>query len=225
MRQQRCCSGTEPVRAATLRCRPQFADGFKRVKTSTKWIISVTATVALATATVILFNWRGQTDIRVADSVARMQVTSPAFENLGAIPDEHTGRGEDSSPQLELTGLTEDAGSIAIIMDDLDVPWRANYTHWVIWDVPPAATIPAGISAGAAPPEVEGAVQGVGFGRNRYRGPAPPFGTHRYQFHVFVLDSTLKVDASGGKDDLLRAMEGHVLQYGSLIGWYPTEAN
>jgi len=53
----------------------------------------------------------------------------------------------------------------------------------------------------------------------------PPFGTHRYQFHVFVLDSTLDLDSTCGKSDLLNAMEGHILQYGTLTGWYPHTAN
>ena len=53
----------------------------------------------------------------------------------------------------------------------------------------------------------------------------PLFGTHRYQFHVFVLDSTLDLDSSHGKSDLLNAMEGHILQYGTLTGWYPHTAN
>ena len=110
-------------------------------------------------------------------------------------------------------------------MDDLDVPWKSNFTHWVIWNIPAATYIPEGISHGEAIPELDGAVQGIAFGRNRYRGPMPPFGTHRYQFHVFVLDSTLDLDSSCGKSDLLNAMEGHILQYGTLTGWYPREAN
>ena len=106
-------------------------------------------------------------------------------------------------------------------MGDLDIPFRANYTHWVIWNIPAQETIPEAVPHGDAVPSLEGAVQGVAYGRNRYRGTKPPFGTHRYQYHIFVLDSMLDLDATGRKSDMLSAMEGRILQYGSLTGWYP----
>lgn len=183
------------------------------------------AILAVLTLAVIFFlNKRGQTDIIVDDSMLRLSVSSPDFENLGVIPDKHTGRGEDISPAFELSGIAEGAASIAIIMDDLDVPWKSNFTHWVIWNIPVTTQIPEGISHGETISELGGAIQGVAFGRNRYRGPMPPFGTHRYQFHIFVLDTTLDLAGSCGKSDLVDAMEGHILQYGTLTGWYPHEA-
>jgi Raf kinase inhibitor-like YbhB/YbcL family protein len=157
----------------------------------------------------------------VSETIPDLSVTCTAFENLGTIPDKYTGRGEDISPPLDLSELAENAVSVAIIMDDLDVPWSANYTHWVVWNIPALTHIPEGLSHGETIPELEGAIQGVAFGRNRYSGPMPPFGTHRYQFHVFVLDTILALNSSCGKSDMIDAMEGHILQYGTLTGWYP----
>ena len=147
-------------------------------------------------------------------------VTSPSFVN-SVIPVQYTGNGEDDSPELMFLNLSEEAVSIAIIMDDLDIPLRGVYNHWTIWNIPPRDVIPEGIPHGATVPELDGAVQGVGYGRNRYRGPKPPFGSHRYQFHVFVLDTMLDLKATAGKKELLAAMEGHILQYGSVTGVYP----
>lgn len=48
-----------------------------------------------------------------------------------------------------------------------------------------------------------------------------PFGNHRYQFHVFALYIVLDLNADSHKKDLLAAMEGHILQYGPVIGSYP----
>ena len=195
------------------------------MKKKTKRITIAVVVAVLAIAAIFLFNKRGKTDIIVDDSIPRLNVSSPSFENLGAMPDKHTGRGEDISPALELSGLVDGAASVAIIMDDLDVPWGSNYTHWVVWNIPAIAYIPEGLSHGETIAELNGAIQGTAYGVNCYRGPLPPFGTHRYQFHVFVLDTALDLDASRGKSDLTAAMDGHILQYGTIIGWYPRAAN
>lgn len=186
-----------------------------------KWIILVAVVLVVVVAAAIVLNRRGTTDIVVDASIQRIEVTSSAFENMGVIPDRYTGRGEDVSPELTLSGLSGEAVSIAIIMDDLDVPWASNYTHWVIWNIPAQGTIPEAIPHGAAVPALGNAQQGMAYGQNRYRGPMPPFGTHRYQFHIFVLDGMLELDSTAEKADLLAAMDGHILQYGSITGWYP----
>ena len=195
------------------------------MKKKTKWLIIGLVLAILIISAVLFLGKRGQTDIFIDDTIPRMTVTSTAFDNLGVMPAKHTGRGEDISPAFELSGLVDNAVSIAIIMDDLDVPWKANYTHWVIWNIPASTNIPEGISHGETVPELSGAIQGVAFGRNRYRGPMPPFGTHRYQFHIFVLDAMVDLDNSHGKNELLAAIESHILQYGILTGWYPREDN
>ena len=198
----------------------------KKKRKSKKWIIIIVVVVlllAISAAAYFIFNSRGKTDIAVDSSVPRINVTSPAFINLGVIPKKYTGHGEDISPALDLAELDENAVSIAIIMDDLDVPWAANFTHWVIWNIPAITHIPEGIAPGKTVPDLEDAVQGVAYGTNRYRGPKPPFGTHRYLFHIFVLDAKMNLDSSCSKIDLLNAMQGYVLQYGTLTGWFPRE--
>jgi Raf kinase inhibitor-like YbhB/YbcL family protein len=191
------------------------------MKKNKKWIVFTAILAVVVIAAALFLTKRGHTDIIIDSAIPRLTVRSPAFEDYGIIPDKHTGRGEDVSPALELSELIDGAASIAIIVDDLDVPWKANFTHWVIWNIPVITGIPESIHPGESVPGLDGAVQGVAFGNNRYRGPMPPFGTHRYQFHVFVLDDKLNLDASCGKSELIDAMSGRILQYGTLIGWYP----
>lgn len=183
-------------------------------------VFSAVAVLLLAVLVIYVLNYRGKTDIRVGNDVERIVVTSTAFEDLGVIPTAYTGNGADISPPFRLEGLSRDAKSIAIIMDDLDIPLRGNYTHWTIWNLPPQADIPEGIPPGETV-EALGATQGMGYGMHRYRGPKPPFGTHRYQFHFFVLNEMLPMNASAGKEELLRAIDKHLLQYGTITGWYP----
>jgi Raf kinase inhibitor-like YbhB/YbcL family protein len=51
-------------------------------------------------------------------------------------------------------------------------------------------------------------------------GPCPPAGTHRYFFKVYALDTLLGLSAKSTKRDLEKAMQGHVLAKGELIGLY-----
>lgn len=149
-----------------------------------------------------------------------LQVTSPAFEAGGLIPEQYTGYGEDISPALCLEGLQPEAKSLAIVLDDLDHPMPA-YNHWVIWNLPVLQEIPEHIPQGETVNTLSGAVQGRGYGKHRYRGPKPPFRwSHRYRFAVYALDTQLSLPATARKREVLRAMQGHILQQGELIGHY-----
>jgi len=145
-------------------------------------------------------------------------VTSDSFEDGGTMPIQYTGRGEDISPSLSLSTISENAVSIAIIMDDLDVPIIGTYNHWVIWNIPVQNIIPENIPHGDIVESLGNAVQGNGYGKHGYRGPKPPFGSHRYQFHVFILDCELDLSNNTRKKELLESMNGHILQYGCIMG-------
>lgn len=149
-----------------------------------------------------------------------MIVTSPAFSEGGKMPVKYTGKGENLSPPLELESLAEGAKTIAVTMDDLDFP-MGIFNHWVIWNIPALSThIPEGIAKGEIVSTLGNAIQGKSQygGKHYYRGPLPPFGTHRYVFKVYVLDTELDLDKNCGKHDLQKAMEGHILQFGTLTG-------
>ena len=144
-----------------------------------------------------------------------------AFENNGNIPREYTGFGRDISPGFELKNLCENAVSVAVIMDDLDIPFIPAYNHWLIWNLPAMAVIPENIPSGAVVKELGNAVQGRGYGKHGYRGPKPPFqGSHLYRFNVFALDCRLDLPPAARKKDLLAAMRGHILQTAALTGHY-----
>lgn len=175
--------------------------------------------VVLIIVTAIVVAVTRQKDIVIED-VPKVTVTSPAFKMNGTIPIEYTGNDEDISPELRLSKLDDEAVSLAVIMDDIDHPLVGVYNHWVIWNLPATESIPAEIPEGEQVAQLNNAVQGIGYGKHRYRGPKPPFGSHRYKYHVFVLDKKLDLPASAKKKDLLATMEGHMLQYGYLVGEY-----
>lgn len=149
-----------------------------------------------------------------------LEVTSETFEDGGKIPKEYTGRGEDLSPPLKLGSIDPEAKTIAVIMDDLDHP-VGMYNHWVIWNIPAEYDeIPEGIPKGEKLPSLGNAVQGKSHygGKHYYRGPKPPFGSHDYEFKIYVLDTELDLSPDARKEELQKAMEGHIIQYGTLKG-------
>lgn len=149
----------------------------------------------------------------------KIKVASPAFSQGGWIPVEYTARGADHSPELRLEGLREDAVSLAVTLDDDSHPLFPKYNHWILWNVPVHNLIPAGLPAGRDIPGLPGAVQGIAYGRNRYKGPKPPLrAVHDYTFTVYALDRLLDLPPNSRRKDLFAAMEGHVLQQGTLTG-------
>jgi Raf kinase inhibitor-like YbhB/YbcL family protein len=148
-----------------------------------------------------------------------LTIESPAFEQQGAIPVKHTGDGEDVSPALTFENPPEGTVELALICDDPDAPTPKPWVHWVIYKIPPNAD---GLAEGYA------ASGGVLEGKNSwtsgktigYRGPLPPSGTHRYFFRLYALDQVLELPAGATKEELLAAMEGHVLAESVLMGTY-----
>jgi hypothetical protein len=149
----------------------------------------------------------------------KLSITSPSFQEGAWIPRKHSARAEDISPCLELEGISKEAKSIAITMDDASHPLFPNYNHWLVWNIPVQDTIPEAIPRGKVVESLAGAMQGRAYGKHRYKGPKPPFRTiHTYVFTVYVLDCKLDLSPKSRKGDLLQKMTGHILQKGTLWG-------
>jgi Raf kinase inhibitor-like YbhB/YbcL family protein len=148
-----------------------------------------------------------------------IKVVSSAFQEGGMIPADYTCDGKDISPPLSWSGVPEQAVTMALICDDPDAP-LGTWVHWVLYNLPASVReLPAGV-----PPDerlANGALQGRNdFRRLGYGGPCPPGGTHRYYFKLYALDKALDLKPGATKKELLKAMEGHVLAEGQLMGRY-----
>jgi Raf kinase inhibitor-like YbhB/YbcL family protein len=53
-----------------------------------------------------------------------------------------------------------------------------------------------------------------------YAGPCPPRGRHRYFFRLHALDAELDLEPGADRDQLDRALDGHVLETVELVGGY-----
>jgi hypothetical protein len=150
----------------------------------------------------------------------KLQLTSAAFAEGRPIPRRQAYDDQDLSPALQWSGVPPAAKSLALICDDPDAP-VGTWVHWVIYNLPPDT---AGLSEGV-PKSAEldnGAKQGVNdYRRIGYGGPCPPPGKpHRYFFKLYALDAKPELKPGLTKKELLKAMEGHVLAEGQLMGTY-----
>jgi len=163
------------------------------------------------------------TDTALGSSPMTLKVTSSAFQQGGSIPAKYTCEGEDTSPPLAWSGAPNNAKSIAIIVDDPDAPDPAKpqrvYVHWVVYNIPAGTS---SLSENASKTRMpKGAEQGKNdCGKPEYGGPCPPVGRHRYFFKVYALDTALSGLSGPAKADLERAMKGHIVDSGELIGTY-----
>lgn len=148
-----------------------------------------------------------------------IKLTSSAFQEGGLIPVQYTCEGQNVSPPLAWEPVPAETRTLALIADDPDAP-RGTWTHWVLYNLPPSVKeLAAGV-----PPTAEGAAgarQGKNdFGKLGYGGPCPPSGTHRYYFKLYALNTDLNLPANATKQDLLKAIYGHILDEGQLMGRY-----
>jgi Raf kinase inhibitor-like YbhB/YbcL family protein len=150
-------------------------------------------------------------------------LTSTTFAPNAAIPTRCTCEGNDASPQLQWSGAPEGTRSFALIVDDPDAPDpaapRVTWVHWVLYNIPAAtAELPEAIAPSALP---AGTREGINdWKRTGYGGPCPPIGRHRYFHKLYALDMVLPNLQRPNKAALERAIEGHVLAQGVLIGTY-----
>lgn len=144
----------------------------------------------------------------------RIELISTAFAPNGVIPKRHTCDGENLSPPLFWKNVPPGTKSFALIMDDPDAP-VGTFVHWVIFNIPPEVTEFAEGEKGIG-------IEGMNdFRKVGYGGPCPPRGsTHRYFFKIYALDTKLNLDSRATKKDLEKAMQGHILAQGELIGRY-----
>jgi Raf kinase inhibitor-like YbhB/YbcL family protein len=159
-----------------------------------------------------------------------MVLTSSAFGPNEVIPDEYSCFGQNLSPPLSWEGVPEGTQSLALLVDDPDSR-PAGFVHWVIFNIPPTApSLPEGMPGGGR--LEDGTLQGrndfASYGseafpggaeikRVGYDGPCPP-GEHRYVFRLYALDTVLDLAAEATMDQVVAAMEDHVLAQAESIG-------
>lgn len=164
------------------------------------------------------------------DAPETITVTSSAFDHHGTVPETNSAYGDNKSIDLSWSNLPAGTEQLALICDDPVVVeagmMESPFVHWVAYNIPASASgIPADMSKDAEVTEsgLDGMINGLnGLRRPGYFGPRPPANgrLHAYHFRVYALDDELDLDPGLNKDELLAAIDGHVLATGMLMGHY-----
>ena len=163
----------------------------------------------------------GQSD-KAGEMFARGNLTGSDAQNL--------------SPPLDWADVPEGTQSFAVIVHSTESQASDEaWIHWVIWNLPADLTgLEEGIKEDAT--LENGARQGLNsVGVVGYLGPCPPplISRHasvpgggsnpkqeieKYNFEVYALDVMLDLAPGATRQQLLEAMEGHILGAGELTG-------
>jgi Raf kinase inhibitor-like YbhB/YbcL family protein len=161
-----------------------------------------------------------------------LSVTSDAWPDGGEVPLHYSGRGDNKSPAFEfhwtLAGkpisTPESVQTYAVIFHDIENSTNKtteDTLHWSAFNIPGSAKgLPEGIASGDLP---DGTRNGPGIMARRgtpgYFGPgAGPGPFHHYVFEFYALDTKLDLPANTTREDLLKAMDGHVVGKAAYVG-------
>ena len=153
-----------------------------------------------------------------------MQLVSSAYQAGAEIPVLFTCEGKNISPELSWRDAPRETESFVLTLRDPDAPKVGGFTHWVVYN------IPAGVGHIEQNVPKEATVPGLGLqgkndsGKVGYMGPCPPRGTHRYYARLFALDNELNLRPGASHEEILRAMEGHIIDRAELMGTYTKRA-
>ncbi len=161
-----------------------------------------------------------------------LSVSSEAWPDGGEVPMKYSGRGDNKSPAFEFrwtrgsspAAAPDNLQTYAVIFHDIEN--SSNKTtedtlHWTAFNIPGTAKgLPEGLGSGDLP---DGTRNGPGIMARRgtpgYFGPgAGPGPIHHYVFEFYALDTKLDLPANTTREDLLKAMDGHVVGKAAWFG-------
>jgi hypothetical protein len=162
-----------------------------------------------------------------------LSVTSTAWADGAEVPMHNAFRGDNKSPAFEFhwslgntpTTAPDSLQTYAVIFHDVENSSNKTTTdtlHWTAFNIPGTAK---GLSEGLGTGDLaDGTRNGPGLsarGGNPggYFGPgAGPGPLHHYVFEFYALDTKLDLPANTTRDELLKAMDGHVIGKAAWFG-------
>lgn len=163
-----------------------------------------------------------------------LMVTSNAWPDGGEVPMHFAGRGDNKSPAFEFhwmrgtmpASAPDTLKTYAVIFHDIEnsTAKTTNDTlHWSAFNIPGTATgLPEGLGPGDLP---DGTRNGPGIASRGGTNPGAYFGPgagpgpfHHYVFEFYALDTKLDLPANTTREELMKAMDGHIVGKAAYVG-------
>lgn len=151
----------------------------------------------------------------LALELPRFHLGSSEWREGQPLPTRSSVDGDGSPPPLSWDEVPGAPRSFVLVCEDPDAPRDTPFVHWLVYAIPGHIR--------ALDSNVDEFREGLN-GRNQ-RGfhpaaPPPGSGPHRYYFQLFALDADLTLPEGATREDLLRAMAGHVTAWAEIVGTY-----
>ena len=169
-------------------------------------------------------------------------VTSTQFNETRRIPRKYSCTHESVSVPISWGDVPEGTVSLALLVESNQAPGPL-WVHWLLWGMPPdLRSLPEAVPNGPDAPDVgPNAAQGTNTDNELgWSGPCPPavvvdagvmkgrsaylpsavhdHSVSQYYFRLYALDIDLQLDSVATKEAFLKAIDGHVLAGGELVG-------
>jgi Raf kinase inhibitor-like YbhB/YbcL family protein len=141
-----------------------------------------------------------------------MILKSKDFEDNHNIPSNFTCDGRNISPQFSWEDVPDGTKSFALSVTDPDF-LRGTWMHWLVYGISKDVRK---INRASLP---DGAMEVINdFGKKSYGGPCPPYGTHRYFFTLYALDTESLEGLN--KHNFFDRVEQHTIEKAEIKGLY-----
>ena len=153
---------------------------------------------------------------------ATMQMSTPSFTDGGLAPDKHTCLvKEPVSPGFTWIDPPTKTVSYTLIFHVPDVhpnKGKDDSFHWAVWNIPGSArSLAEGLPKKTPLPD--GSQQTVHNGEIGYSPMCGRPGKKlHYMFELYALDVRLDLPPTAGRDEILSAMDGHIIGKNVYIG-------
>jgi Raf kinase inhibitor-like YbhB/YbcL family protein len=145
-----------------------------------------------------------------------LKLHSTHLDHADTIPHRYRALEEDLSPPMAWSGMPPATRTLVLTMVNPD-PVPEGRTHWLVYNIPASrSALPEGVCH--CGDLSDGTQQGVNdFSSVGWHGPNPrPGSASRYHFRLYALDTPLPLGAGASRQEVLRAMRGHVLSEATL---------
>jgi Raf kinase inhibitor-like YbhB/YbcL family protein len=153
-----------------------------------------------------------------------LTLSAPDIHPGKPMPQTYAATGKDISPKLSWSAGPAGTKSYVLLVEDPDGGGTTPIVHWLAYNIPPEIHALTHSMRNIGDPAAPlGMLQGWNdHGSVGYSGARPPVGgaAQHYVFQIFALDTALRLKKDAYRDQVLKAMRGHVLAKGEFTTTY-----